>query len=384
MTYKTGTDEEQIKRETTSNLFFRLIHIMLGRQSRFDRVPTAGEWHDIFAETNRQALCGVLFSAVETLPREQLPPKDILLRWYAMRECIVARNLLVNRQVTDLANRMERDGMRPCLLKGQGVATLYANPLWRVPGDIDLWLRVSKRQTIAYVRNSSKDGGYKVCPHHIDLPVSDGTPVELHFYPAMLMNPLLNMRLQAFFREQSSGVADSHAVLLVTSSATSTVTVNIPSASFNAVFLLVHTFKHFISEGVGLRQMMDYYYLLERGLVSADKTLVCITLRRLHLIKFAGAMMYVLQMVFGLPDYKLLVPSDEKEGRILLNTIMSSGNFGQYSASRPLSSRHGSHLVRYLRSLPTSLRLLRNYPLEVMFAPLYNVYFFFHLRWYRR
>jgi len=349
----------------------------VGRKTCFGCPPAPEEWRRLFDEAGRQAMTGVLFRAVEALPEEQLPPKDIILKWYAARERIARRNRLMNRQAALLMQRMEHDGIRPCLLKGQGVATLYDEPLYRVPGDIDLWPGVTKRQTIEYARKHCRGKCGAVCPHHIGFPVIGDTPVELHFYPATLMNPLLDRRLQAFFRRKEKDVfrhrtsLSGHAVVT-------------PTASFNAVFLLVHTFKHFIGGGVGLRQVMDYYYLLVRGLTENEKAETVRMLGRLHLKKFASAVMYVLRVVFGLEKGKFIVEENAAEGEVLLRSIMDGGNFGRYSArSARAADRHGSHLMRYIRGIPHSLRLLRNYPVEVMFAPLHSIYFFLHLRWYR-
>lgn len=356
----------------------------------------------MYAEAKRQALLGVLFKGVERVPEEQRPTRDVVLKWYSVKERIVKCNRLMNRRVMTLMEGLTKDGMRPCLLKGQGVATLYDEPLLRMPGDIDVWTDVAKCQTIDYVRRhcgggrdalrkgteghgtqncggSERCGGLTVCPHHVDFPVFEDAEVELHFRPAVMMNPLTDMRLRRFFRRHGQSVSGGGVTL---DCGDRRMDVPVPTAVFNAVFLLVHSFKHFISEGIGLRQMMDYYWLLERGLTAAEADEARAMFRRLHIARFAGAVMYVMREVFGLERSKMIVPENVREGQILLDSIMEGGNFGHYSAAgckRP----GGGHVVRFLRGIPHSLRLLRHYPSEVIFAPLYSIYFFFHLRAYR-
>lgn len=45
-------------------------------------------------------------------------------------------------------------------------------------------------------------------------------------------------------------------------------------------------------------------------------------IRQFGMKKFTGAVMYVLQIAFALPDAYLICPADEKEGKFLLNEIM--------------------------------------------------------------
>ena len=53
-------------------------------------------------------------------------------------------------------------------------------------------------------------------------------------------------------------------------------------------------------------------------------------LKYLGLWKFAGAMMYVLHKVMGMPKDKMIAPMDAKRGQMLLDDILNGGNFGHY------------------------------------------------------
>lgn len=339
------------------SLFFTLIQIAIGRKAGFDRILTQEEWRLLFTEAQRQAMTGVLFRALERIPAEQRPATALMLRWYVEKERIVRRNVALIRQCMVLVRRLERDGMRPCLLKGPGVAMLYDEPLCRVSGDMDLWLDVPKRKTIDYVRRYCVGVGC-VCPHHIGFPVVKGIPVELHFYPAAMMNPWADRALRRFVKEQTgrlfrhrpllsgcpaigqnieenpaagtgqtnhgfgsapaampgSGKGEGEPLRPTGEATRNEYPVVTPTAAFNAVFLLVHIFKHFTQGGVGMRQVTDYYYLLMRGLTEEETRATVKVLERLHLKKFAGAMMYVLNAVFGMEKEEYIVSENEKEG----------------------------------------------------------------------
>lgn len=63
-----------------------------------------------------------------------------LMQWIAMGLALEKRNQLLNvrcKEITKISNGL---GLCSCVLKGQGVAMLYPNPLRRQNGDIDLWV----------------------------------------------------------------------------------------------------------------------------------------------------------------------------------------------------------------------------------------------------
>ena len=72
--------------------------------------------------------------------------------------------------------------------------------------------------------------------------------------------------------------------------------------------------------------MLDYYYVLRQPATAESRERTVATLRQLRMLRFARAMMWVQQQVFGLEEEYLLVEPDEREGRFLLEEIMLAGN----------------------------------------------------------
>lgn len=97
-------------------------------------------------------------------------------------------------------------------------------------------------------------------------------------------------------------------------------------------------------------------------------------LKQLGLWKFAGAVMYVLFEVLGLPEAKMIAPIDEKEGRFLLEEIMRGGNFGQYDDRLGIKEGEGK-IHRYLRMSLRNLRFVKHYPTEALSEPLFRTWF---------
>lgn len=152
--------------------------------------------------------------------------------------------------------------------------------------------------------------------------------------------------------------------------------ITVPTMSFNVIYILSHLYRHVFTEGIGLRQLIDYYFVLVKSEEGRVKNLTALQreLKYLGLWKFAGAVMYVLHEALGLPEAKMIAPIDVNEGRFLLAEIMQGGNFGQYD-TRLGSKENEGKLQRYLRMSLRNLRFARHYPTEALSEPLFRTWF---------
>ena len=104
-------------------------------------------------------------------------------------------------------------------------------------------------------------------------------------------------------------------------------------------------------------------------------------LKELGLWKFAGAIMYIMQEVFGMPASRLIVPPNEKCGKFVLNEVLEAGNFGRHDARNRFGrSQLGHNLQRVYRDI----RLVRYFPAEAMSEPFFRVWHFFWRLKHRR
>ena len=155
----------------------------------------------------------------------------------------------------------------------------------------------------------------------------------------------------------------------------------VPTSEFNVVFQLSHIFKHFISGGVGLRQVMDYYYVLKRiedplRLPLYKGRNLEETLKYLGLWKFARAMMWVMQRVYSLDSKYFIAEPDQKEGAFVLNEILQSGNMGHYDTR--LGHKEGETVAhRYFRMTLRNIRFVKHYPSEALCEPIFRTWYFF-------
>lgn len=365
-------------------IFFDFLRFCIGSAKEIPSSLKEVDWKELYAIAKKQALLGVLFHGIQRLPKELAPEQKLLMQWMVMAEQIRKQNIRLFLDSVKVCKNFENKGFANCILKGQGNALLYPDPYMRTPGDIDIYLSGGRRKIMKYVD--------QVCPnqvmryHHVDFPVMK-TAIEVHFTPSYMFFPIHNSRMQKWFKEVMD-LQCSNVVTLPDGYGEITV----PTTSFNVIYILSHLYRHIFTEGIGLRQLLDYYFVLVKwhtdltNLTDSNKSLPQMTqintdldtlrheLKYLGLWKFAQAVMYVLHEVFGLSEDRMIALMDEKEGRFLLDEIVRGGNFGQYD-DRMGSKVGESKMHRYFRMNLRNLRFVKHYPTEALSEPLFRTWF---------
>ena len=293
------------------------------------------------------------------------------------------------------------------------------------------------------------DANPKACYHHIEAPTMDGTKVEVHYRPAFLRSPLRNWRMQRWFEHHADECMNNKTHLGF----------SMMTSSVNVVYHMCHLYTHIFEGGIGLRQLMDYYFALRvwhndvmeckdlqtQGMWSEglgtpvmSKEEVMAVIRSFGMGKFAGAVMFVINEVFGggnenekgqrrtrretdgcpqadfvgereSSEFKqnlnggpqaddgeerelkrinrelkennfapwMICEPNEKEGKKLLDEIMKGGNFGQYD-TRDAALKKGGMMMHGVWKLKRVMRLVRSYPEEALWEPVFRVW---HLGW---
>ena len=410
-------------------IFFDFLRFCIGSAKEISDSLKEADWEELYAIAQKQCLVGVLFDGIKKLPAEHVGmKKELLLQWMAESQMLEKANVRLNDAVIQVSEWFRKKGFRTCILKGQGNALMYPNPYSRTSGDIDIWVEGGDKRVISFVRSISPHE--KACYHHIEFPSYKGVEVEVHYRPSFLLCFWHNRKLQNYY-ERVKEEQFSHRMMLGEQGE-----VAIPTAEFNLIFQLTHIYAHLMNEGIGLRQLVDYYYVicdfykvyqnfsnpsvsLSKGSStfspipsssgSGDVTallgarnryalrladhqrstpdcagwdrlgMVQEELKELELWKFAGAIMYIVQEVFGMPASRLIVPPNEKYGKFVLNEVLEAGNFGKHDARNRFGrSQLGHNLQRVYRDI----RLVRYFPAEALCEPLFRFWHFFWRKWH--
>ena len=246
--------------QTLANISF--LRYCLGNNEDVSKVLPKIDWHQLYSFALKQTVLGVCFEGINRLEQEypeelkQNPiGRELLMNWMGIAQQIRRQNMKVNAVAGKLFAMLREDGLRCCILKGQGNALMYPNPYSRTPGDIDVWVNASRGDITEYANKHFMIGD-DIRYHHIETSV-DGVQVELHFFPGIMNNPVYNARLQKWFK-RNADLQCSNVVSLPDGIGE----IAIPTTAFNVVYQLTHLYHHFFDEGIGMRQIIDYYYVV--------------------------------------------------------------------------------------------------------------------------
>ena len=469
-----------------SSAIFLFLRYSLGDKVDLSMVVANMDWRQLYSFATKQTIIGICFDGIKRLSEEYPEElkknpieRDLLMTWMGVSQQIRRQNMKVNGVAAKLYSMLREDGLRCCILKGQGNALMFPNAYSRNPGDIDVWINASRERIMEYASKKFELGD-DIRLQHLETSL-DGVPVELHFFPCSMNNPIYHARLQKWFR-RNADLQCSHIVSLPDGAGD----IAIPTSSFNVVYQLCHLYHHFFDEGVGMRQIIDYFlvvcdfykvyqnsskitpslFTIKEGSTShpdpltlrgeggnrptrcseplrskvggpskvspdcagwdrlsiegdnsagstdtsatvarssfaagssssaassitsvssafttdssASTALVVVQreLKYLGLWKFAGAVMFVLHEVLGLSEDKMIVPVDEKRGRLLLAEILDGGNFGRHFTKYG-GFTHQSMGKKYFLKIWRSMHFVRFYPAEALSEPIFRTWHFF-------
>lgn len=370
-----------------TSIIFDFLKYCLGAKGDMSKVVAGMDWRLLYEFASKQAMLGVCFDGIERLGKEypevlRLNPigRDVLMAWMAKAQQIRRLNMNVNGVAAKLYSMLKEDGLRCCILKGQGNALMYGNPYLRNPGDVDVWVNASREVIMEYGRRNF-DLEDDIRYQHLET-TKDGVPVELHFMPCVMNNPIYNARLQKWFR-RNADLQCSNVVELPDGVGE----IAVPTTAFNVVYQLCHLYHHFFDEGIGMRQMVDYYYVLVKSEEERVKNCTATEgkanvaslqreLKYLGLWKFAGAVMYVLHVVLGLPEERMIRPMDVKRGELLLSEILNGGNFGKHFTKYGHFTQQGM-AKKYFLKIWRNMHFVRYYPAEALSEPIFRTWHFF-------
>ena len=236
-------------------IFIDFLRFCIGSVKEIPGSLKEADWQELYAIAKKQCLVGILFDGIKKLPAEHVGmKKELLLQWMAESQMLENANVRLNDAAIQVSEWFRKKGFRTCILKGQGNALMYPNPYSRTPGDIDIWVEGGDKRVISFVRSISPHE--KACYHHIEFPSYKGIEVEVHYRPSFLLCFWHNRKLQKYY-EWVKEEQFSHRVMLGEQGE-----IAIPTAEFNLIFQLTHIYAHLMNEGIGLRQLVDYYYVL--------------------------------------------------------------------------------------------------------------------------
>lgn len=388
-------DMEQMQTvDHVAALFFELLQVAIGNRRQLSAVPTPAEWTAIYKLCFDHTLTGIGYCGMRLLPESQAPDARLIIHWAAQADVIRVKNEAMDQECQQLCDMLAAEGFEGRVLKGQSNCPNYPmvavcpvaqgedptdelEPLgaYRTPGDIDILVRPADhqhcvRQVIDYCIRVAQANGrsmHHVFYHDAELCWEGHSEVEAHYRAIWLNAPWRNHRLQQWLKEEQQWLCEEVRVDGAVFNAT--------SLRFNVIYQLLHVYKHLLEEGIGLRQMLDYYMVLRRWAEAGEgnNDEVMRLLHRFDCDRFAAACMYVLQQVFLMPDALLICRPDARFGEFLLQEILRAGNFG-HADVRLVGHREYETLWHAFDKLRRNMKYTTFCPEEVWGEPLFSIY----------
>ena len=353
-------------------LFFQILQYSIGTSDKMPKGISSEDWDLLYEIAQQQSLLGVLFYGIQRDGVEK-PEKKLLLKWYSISERIRQSNQATNKAAVELMQSFRDKGFRTCILKGQGNTLNYPNPYIRTSGDIDIWVEGGCNKVLNWVRKNV--GNAEFMYHHIEFKKVHGVETEVHYRPSFMNCLVHNRRMQKWF-EQVADEQFRHEVELPDGVGK----VCVPTNGFNRIYQIAHISNHFFHEGIGLRQILDYYFVLRQGFTEEERKHDEQLLKDFGLYKMASAVMFVLKEILDLEPELMIVPANTKVGQFLLDELLQSGNFGQYDNR----VAHGQgRWAKSVQRLKRDARLMKYFPSECLWEPVFRLYHFFWRVWNR-
>lgn len=343
-------------------LFVKLIQVSLGTRGELEAKLSDLAFCYCLKEAKRQTLLGVLLtSAIHSITYSQYlgPLKIARMKWIALVLKIEDRNKKLDIRACELTQKFSDIGMNSCVLKGQSVARYYPNPHLRQCGDIDIWVDGKRNEIVKAASQIGKVGD--IFYHHMELNCFRDTAVEVHFLPSWFFNPITNRRFHKWINEaKQKQFTDRYNVGF-----------NSPDIEFDLVFSLIHIYRHIIDGGVGLRQLMDYYYILMHS-TNEQRQSAYKVISSFRMSGFCSGIMYVLRNDFLMDEQYCMTEPSAKHGEYIDEQIFIGGNFGKDDKRN--ANRHSYTVKGMLWALRHNLGLLKYYPSESLWAPFFKLW----------
>lgn len=386
--------------------FYELLQISLSNRDNFTTLPSSEQWMDIYTEAERQCILGIMFVGVERviqhyggLEKSNIDP-DLLATWYSYTQKIKERNQELNKKSAWLQKWLSSQGFSSCILKGQGNALMYPDPLLRTSGDIDVWMWLKKyddshlkgcysgsqnrEEIVQWVLSKMNGKEAEIAVHHIQMAPLGDIEVEGHYWPNFFFSYPRMKKFEHYCEEEHlrqmnnwksfSSLENTNSACLSNDDSSC---ISVPTPEFNMIFQLLHVMRHLFHDGIGLKQMIDYYWLLNSQQIDMNE--VTKLVHKFSLTHIVEGMMWMMHYVLGMPKDRLPFPIDEKVGKLLLAEIDRGGNLG-YDDLGLHKWRFNSSIQMFVWRTYRDLTLIRICPSEVLWSPYFRFWQMFWIK----
>lgn len=281
------------------------------------------DWDRLFEVAQLQGLAAIFIDGLDKYKpqppvckrfMENLGPVTIVeseLRWLNQLE--------IAKIVSDV---YRKNGISTLLLKGLGLSLCYPNPKLRECNDIDIYLfgQYEEGNRIAEQELGARVEKFNLKEDHFYV---DGFSFDNHIcfrWPGNDRDREFDQYLKNLLKQNELLRFPDSNILL-------------PPPEFNLLFLLSHSYGHFMHEGMCLRQMTDIVCFLNQYCTEIDWDKVDGILQKYQLKRFANAIFSFIDCYFGL-SFGNPESVDKKLLKRMYNYILDNSHAVVYHQSK--------------------------------------------------
>jgi len=350
--------------------FFALLRAGLwNREPSCECFPLSPEeWKQVYRIARKQTVEGIVYDGIMRLPEHLFPPRDILLKWVVMIDLMEERNRRMNKVVAELYDLFTKNHITAFLMKGQGVATYYENPLHRVCGDVDWSFPDNDHFTRAYKLMAKKNikiehqAGFSECY------TWRGFVIEHHKFFPDINNPFMPNYLRSITQRES----DKSIYLDIAGQKVLLVSPVLTHVSVNT-----HILKHLLAFGISIRQLCDSARVCYTYQANGEAESLKEIYKKLGIYHWIQMLNNLLVQYLGMPEEFLPFPLIRKRNADkMMKDILQGGSFGFYGGpflkETDEPQVHRKHvwlqiLIRFCRYVPYA-------PYEACWFPVMHAY----------
>jgi len=315
------------------NQYFALLRAAIWNQPASIDEPV--DWPVVMQLAYHQSTNVLVGSAAIHMTGSNKPSPEMLAQMQASIRGNLIRQLQLKQILVPAIRLLRQNGIEPVLLKGFGLAMLYPYPNLRQFGDLDIYIGLDKFHEACDLLRTLP-GGYNWgeatdIGHHYNIEFGS-LPMEVHrvsaevedekeatLYAAMERDGLETHRQRVDFEG---------------------VEISIPSKEFAVFYTFFHAWHHFITSGVGWRQLSDVTIALHAYHGQLDRDKLCRWLTDMHLMKPWQTFGYLWVNDLGLPEKEMPFYDARcyRRAHRLRRVIMEEGNFKRkrsFKSKRP-------------------------------------------------
>lgn len=287
----------------------------------------------------------------------------------------VLTHSLLNKTLHKCVNALNGAGIPYILLKGQGNATYYPNPTLRQCGDIDIYVGHENYRKAIETLNA---GGCEYMDiseslKHFDMTM-DGVTIEIH-RTSMVYTP--QKRDAIYCKFQDHGMKENYNTLRIEG-----MDIRTPEQTFNSYYVFAHLFHHYLTGGIGLRQLCDWSMILHSLHGKIDKERLSTILEEMGHNTAWKVFGCIIVKHLGLPqeEFPFYDGKYESKAEIVLKHILKEGNFGHNRSvvkNRPKQyflAKTNSLIAHFFRTI-NMIRVFPGFAIHQFTTTLFNGFY---------